>query len=116
MVTYIKINEELYPVLDIKEDVSDPIWEYRETKIITIKMDYAKAASLFVNETPWSIVEETKTFNVENYEEFSTTTVETNCNDYCIAGPIIDHRNGFLTIRMGKYLAKELLAMFEEVL
>ena len=37
-------------------------------------------------------------------------------SDYSIAGPIIDHRDGHVTIKMGKPTAAELLAMLEEVL
>ena len=37
-------------------------------------------------------------------------------SEYSIAGDIVDHRNGSITVKMGKITAEEMLAMLSEVL
>ena len=102
--TYIKINEVLYPAT-VSGRVADKDWDNRESKAITLEMDYATAAETFVDGLAWSIVqrEEIPTFD-ENGEQTGTETRDTEFDnsDYNLAGDITDHRDGTITVKMGK--------------
>jgi outer membrane protease len=87
---YIKINETLYPAI-IYGKLSDVDWDGRETKSITLTMDYASASQLFVNGLNWSIVEES-----------SNNTKEYDNSAFNLAGDLTDHRNGTVTAKMGR--------------
>ena len=122
--TYIKINENLYPATIIGE-VADKEWDNRSSKSITLEMTYAEAAVLFVDGLAWSIVQreeipvEKPIYEVdENGElvldengqpiqigtEYVVDTKETEFDnsDYNLAGDITDHRDGTITVKMGK--------------
>lgn len=102
--TYIKINNTLYPAT-INGKMSDTAWDNRASKAITLDMDYATASALFVDGIAWSIVQEQE---VPTYDEdgnqTGTETQETvfDNSDYCLAGDITDHRDGMITVKMGK--------------
>ena len=102
--TFIKINETLYPAI-IYGKVQDNDWDGRESKSITLEMDYATAIELFVSGATWSIVqqEEIPVYD-ENAEQTGTELRETEFDnsDYSIAGDITDHRDGTITVKMGK--------------
>lgn len=105
--TYVKINGKLYPA-EINGRKSDTAWDNRDSKAITLDMDYATAAATFVNGVRWSIVQETP-IQVQNEDENGIVTVETTMeveefdnSDYCLAGDITDHRDGRVTAKMGK--------------
>ena len=102
--TYIKINETLYPAT-ISGRVQDKDWDNRESKAITLEMDYATAAATFVDGLKWSIVqrEEVPTYD-ENGEQTGTETQETvfDNSEYNLAGDLTDHRDGRVTAKMGK--------------
>lgn len=83
----IKINETLYPAV-IAGKMQDASWDNRSTKTITLEMDYATAVELFVDGVEWSIVDDENT--------------EYDNSDYCLAGDITDHRDGTLSVKMGK--------------
>lgn len=108
--TYIKINENLYPAT-VSGRVADKDWDNRESKAITLEMDYETAIALFVDGLAWSIVqkEEVPTFD-ENGEQTGTEIRETEWDnsDYDVAGDIVDHRNGTITVKMGKKTEYEL--------
>ena len=116
--TFIKINETLYPAT-VSGRVADKDWDNRASKAITLEMDYATAAALFVDGLAWSIVqqEEVPTFD-ENGEQTGTEIRETEYDnsDYDVAGSITDHRNGTITAKMGKITDGEALAELMEVL
>lgn len=97
--TYIKINDTLYPAI-INGNVKDRAWDDRESKAITLEMDYSTAAALFVDGLLWSIV-----MDIEQVQEDgSTVTVqeEYDNSDYSMAGSITDNRDGTLSVKMGK--------------
>lgn len=102
--TYIKINETLYHAT-ISGRVQDKDWDNRESKAITLEMDYPTAAALFVDGLDWSIVqqEEVPVFD-ENGNQTGTEVQETEFDnsDYNLAGDITDHRDGRITVKMGK--------------
>lgn len=100
--TYVKINEILYPA-SISGKISDLNWGGRSSKTIRLTTTYANAVQLFVDDVHWSIVEE----YIDDQEQ--TTTVEYDNSEYCVAGDITDHRDGTISVKMGKITDKELL-------
>lgn len=109
MSTCIKINngDILYPAV-ITGRMADKEWDNRETKAITLEMDYATANTLFIDGVIWSIVMEHPVEIKEIDNEGNTTTktiIETeefDNSEYSLAGDITDHRDGTLTVKMGK--------------
>lgn len=109
MTTYIKINGEdiLYPAV-ITGRMADKEWDNRETKAITLEMDYATANKLFIDGVSWFIVIENP-IEVKNIDDEGNTTTETvveteelDNSEYNLAGDITDHRDGTITVKMGK--------------
>ena len=93
--TQVQIGGSLYPA-DVTGRRVDAAWSGRESKEITLSMPYADAAALFVNGASWSIV-----LDVERAD--GTTVQETYDNsDFSIAGDLTDHRDGTVTVKMGK--------------
>ena len=121
MATYVEINGIKYPA-SITGRLNDKDWDNRESKAIKIEMTYSDAINLFVDDISWNIVQEREVQHEVIDEEGNTTfeiitETETYDNsDYCISGDIVDHRNGTVTIKMGKPTAEELLALLEGVL
>lgn len=101
--TYIKINGILYPAT-VSGKIADKDWDSRDSKSIKIEMDYATAITLFVDGLVWSIVERTE---VPVFDERGVQIgTETKGNEYdnsrfILAGDITDHRDGFITAKMG---------------
>ena len=91
MNTFIKINAINYPA-EIYGHVRDRDWDNRESKVIVLALSIQEALDLFVNGLQWSIVYGTQVINQE---------------DYVIAGPITDNRDGTVSVRMGKATATE---------
>ena len=88
--TFIKISDVLYPA-KIDGKMRDLDWDNRASKAITLEMDYATASALFVDGVAWSIVQRDE----DSEEEFDNA-------EYCLAGDITDHRDGTMTVKMGK--------------
>ena len=128
----IKINETLYPAT-VNGRMVDRDWDNRESKAITLEMDYETASSLFVDGLAWSIVEQeevpaykTNTWTEPVLDEDGETVLDENGepvvteksetvqdgteiqetewdnSEYNIAGDITDHRDGTITVKMGK--------------
>lgn len=119
---YIEVNGAQYPA-SITGRLNDKDWDGRASKAIEVEMSYSNAIELFVDDLNWNIVQETEELVERIDEESGDTVMETVVNresydnsEYSIAGDIIDHRNGFVTVKMGKPTAEEILAMLEEVL
>jgi hypothetical protein len=102
--TYIKIGGNRYPAT-INGRMKDTDWDNRESKAITLEMDYATASALFVDGLVWSIMQEDEvpTYD-ENGEQTGTEMQEDEYDnsEFCLAGDIIDHRDGTITCKMGK--------------
>ena len=100
----VKINNELYPAT-VSGKVADKDWDNRESKSIKLEMDYTTAIGLFVDGMTWSIVqqEEVPVFD-ENGEQTGTELKETEFDnsEYNLAGDITDHRDGTITVKVGK--------------
>ena len=113
---YVKVNETLYPAT-ISGRVQDKDWDNRESKAITLEMDYATAITLLVDGLAWSIVQqiEVPVFERDENGEFvldedgnriqtGTEIEETEFDnsEYNLAGDLTDHRDGTITVKMGK--------------
>ena len=121
MATYVEINGNKYKA-SITGRLADKDWGNRASKAIKLEMSYAEANEIFIDGIAWNIVQEVEVHEHkedENGNEVIETIIkeETYDNsDYGVAGDIIDHRDGTVTVKMGCLTAEELLAMFEEVL
>lgn len=105
MSTYIKIGGTEYPAT-VSGMQFDRSWGDRQSKSITLTMDYATAAELFVDEQTWSIIQREK-YPVYGEDgqptgEMQETVEEFDNSEYCVAGPLTDNRDGTITAKMGK--------------
>ena len=91
MNTFIKINSINYPA-EIYGHVRDRDWDNRESKVIILSLTIEEALALFTDNVQWSIV-------------YGTQTIPQ--DDFIIAGPVTDNRNGTVSVRMGKATAAE---------
>ena len=110
--TYVKINKIEYPAA-INGTVTDRAWDNRESKTIRLEMAHADALALFVNDAPWSIVERYTKEELDEEGNIVTSEVvdEYDNSEYCVAGSITDHRDGTVSVKMGKPTDAELLAI-----
>lgn len=116
--TYVKVNEQLYPTVSIMGRIHDFDWDNRDSKYITLNMDYNQAAALFVDDVQWSIVEEEEDQRgrIDGDGNPIIHIYEFDNSEYSVAGNIVGHRDGTVTIAMGKPTVEELLALIEEAL
>ena len=119
--TFVKINNTLYPTIEINGYMVDHNWNGRASKSITLEMSIDSAKELFINDAEWFIVEQNPVSSyVEDPETESMILVQKideriyENSNYSVAGDIIDHRNGVITVKMGMPTADELLEMLLE--
>ena len=105
MSIYVKVNNTEYPAI-ITGEHKDRNWNGRDTKTITLSMSHDAVAALLPDNTPWSIVQRDM---VDVLDEQGQPTGETkevvneyDNSEYSIAGDITDHRDGTVSIKMGK--------------
>lgn len=109
--TYIKVNNTLYPAT-IDGRIADYEWDRRDTKSITLNMTYAEVLALLPDNTPWSIVQKD---TVQKLSEDGQPMIDSSGNpvmeevtsefdnsEYSMSGVIRDNRDGTVTIKMGK--------------
>ena len=123
MAIRIEINGVQYPAR-IDGRLHDKDWDNRDSKAITLEMSYADALTMFVDDVEWYIVQN-MVEHIEKKDENGDVVVDEHGNpvfeivskdefydnsEYCIAGDIIDHRDGTVTVKMGKPTAEEMLA------
>lgn len=101
MKRYAMVGGKKIPFTGIAETRSN--WGFRNAWGLTMKMSSQEAAELFVDGADWHILEETA--NASNAVD---------CNEYRIAGPITDNRDGTVTVLMGAPTKAEKLAAQEE--
>ncbi len=94
---YCKVNGMVYPAISFFGRCIDNDWDGRESTTINIQMTYAQAAEVFTDGCEWSIID-------EEYDELTNQTVQVEYdNSYCcIAGDITDHRDGTVSVKMGR--------------
>ena len=110
MSIYVKVNNTEYPAT-VDGVYNDRSWGDRESKAVTLTMEYTAASQLFVDGLSWSIVQRD---TVPVYDEDGKPTGETeeqvqewDNSEYCVAGPITDNRDGTITVKMGKPMPLE---------
>lgn len=101
---FVKINDTLYPAT-VSGRVTDRDWDNRESKSITLEIDYATAIGLFVDGMAWSIMEQREVVvyddtGVETGTEMQETEFDN--SEFILAGDLTDHRDGRITAKMGK--------------
>lgn len=111
MATYIKVNNTEYPA-EINGNPKDRSWGERDAKTITLTMTTAEVAALLPDNTPWSIVLR-ETVNKLDNDGNPTVETEEVVNEwdnsaYSLSGAITDHRDGTVSIKMGKPTESEL--------
>lgn len=122
MKIYVKVNDAQYEA-KITGRLNDKDWNNRASKAITLEMSYADAVNTFVDDVEWFILQDVEEIIEKEDEKTGEIVRETiiktesyDNSEYNIAGSITDNRDGTITVKMGKFTAEELLAMFEEVL
>ena len=105
MAIYIKVNNTEYPAA-VNGVYNDRSCGDRDTKTVTLTMTHAEVAALLPDNTPWSILQRDM---VDVLDEQGQPTGETkevvneyDNSEYSLAGDITDHRNGTVSIKMGK--------------
>lgn len=122
---YIKINNTEYPA-EISGLNEDYAWDRRESKTIHILegMTIAEALELFVDGASWSIISEWQEQIPEEVDGNALPNDEILCgyvtrrnefdnSDFNLAGDITDHRDGTISIKMGKMTdLEDILSLF----
>lgn len=113
MSIYVKVNNTEYPAA-VSGANNDRTWDGRDTKTIYLTMSHDAVAALLPDNTPWSIVQRD---TVPKYDEQGQPTGETeevvnewDNSAYSLSGAITDHRDGTVTVKMGKPTESELSA------
>lgn len=105
MATYIKVNDTEYPA-EINGNLKDRSWGERDTKTITLTMTTTEVAALLPDNTPWAIVQRETVNKLDNdgnpTGETEEVVNEWNNSEYSLSGAITDHRDGTVSIKMGK--------------
>lgn len=113
MSIYVKVNNTEYPAT-ITGILKDREWNEREVKNIRLTMTAADAAALLPDNTPWSIVQRETVDKLDNDGQPTGETEEVvnewDNSAYSLSGAITDHRDGTVSIKMGKPTESELSA------
>lgn len=99
--TYVRIGDKKIEAI-VETRREDIVWDGRESKAITARMDFDEAKELFTNGIEWSVVNEYTDENGDSYSD------EIEMKEYIIAGSVTDHRNGKITAKMGAFKKEEL--------
>lgn len=96
-------TSESYPI-DIEPSVFSKRFtvrgEKRETLRLTLNADYADVAVSFVDGAEFLLRSPAENGGCEDYDK----------SDYCVAGDIVDHRDGRVTVYMGQKTESEIVA------
>lgn len=105
MAELIKVNGQEYPATLIY-NYKDRNWDMRETQTLYLTMTHDEAAALLPSGTPWSIVQRETVDKLDNdgnpTGETKEVVNEYDNSEYSLAGDITDHRDGTVSIKMGK--------------
>ena len=105
MSIHIKVNNTEYPAA-ISGANNDRTWDGRDAKTITLTMTHDAVAALLPDNTPWSIVQRETVDKLDNdgnpTGETEVVVNEWDNSMYSLSGAITDHRDGTVSIKMGK--------------
>lgn len=105
MAEFIKVGGVEYPATLIY-NYKDRNWDMRESVAVHLTMPYAQAAALLTTGTPWfNVFREQKDVLDENgmlTGQTEEVVTEEDMSAYSLAGEIVDHRDGTVSIKMGK--------------
>lgn len=105
MAEFIKVAGQEYPATCIY-NYKDRNWDMRESVAVHLTMPYAQAAALLPSGVKWSnVFREERDVLDENRELTGQTeevVTEEDMSAYSLAGEIVDHRDGTVSIKMGK--------------
>ena len=87
----LRINEKEFPLLSARAATEELKGFRRDVISLTITATYQEAAAAFTDGSTFTVVDD----SVTPAEEFEYT-------DHTLAGPITDHRDGTVTVKMGK--------------
>ena len=111
MSIYIKVNNTEYPAT-VDGNCIDRSWDDRDTKTIRLTMTHDEVAALLPDNTPWSIVQRDMVPKLDADGKPTGQTEEIvnewDNSAYSLSGAITDHRNGTVSIKMGKPTESEL--------
>lgn len=105
MSTYLKANNTETPC-EAAEHYRDSAWG-RPTCTVTIKASAAEIAALLPNNAPWSLIEREDALDESGMLTGQTVDHERDMSDYSLSGDITDHRDGIVSIKMGKPTEEE---------
>lgn len=100
MNTILKVNNTETPC-EAAEHYRDSAWG-RPTCTVTIKASAAEIAALLPNNAPWSLIEREDVLDENGMLTGQTVDHERDMSEYSLAGDITDHRDGTVSIKMGK--------------
>ncbi|MCQ2439440.1 MAG: hypothetical protein MJ074_06735 [Oscillospiraceae bacterium] len=97
---FVKVQDRIIPA-EINGRVSDPDWDNRETKSITLDgLSYEAIKAIFTDGVAWSILDVYE--EEDEHGEKHEVVNEWDNSEFSISGDITDHRDGRCTIKMGK--------------
>lgn len=105
MSTYLKANNTETPC-EAAEHYRDSAWG-RPTCTVTIKASAAEIAALLPNNAPWSLIEREDALDESGMPTGQTVDHERDMSEYSLSGDITDHRDGTVSIKMGKLTETE---------
>ena len=76
----------------------------RDVIRITVEASYADVAEAFTNNVIWGIRQP----DIDEEGNILETYHDYDYSNYCVAGDVVDHRNGTVTVYMGTKTAEEL--------
>lgn len=100
MSTILKANNTETPC-EAAEHYRDSAWG-RPTCTVTIKGSAAEIAVLLPNNAPWSLIEREDVLDESGAPTGQTVDHERDMSEYSLSGDITDHRDGTVSIKMGK--------------
>ena len=105
--TYVKINGMQYPAI-VRGSTEDTNWDDRASEAIKLEMTHGEAMAVFHDGAEWSIITEGIGYEQRLDEEGNPYLVEVlktkeiDYSAFCLAGDVTDHRDGTVTVKMGK--------------
>lgn len=100
MSTILKANNTETPC-EAAEHYRDSAWG-RPTCTVTIKASAAEIAALLPSNAPWSLIEREDVLDELGAPTGQTVDHERDMSEYSLSGDITDHRDGTVSIKMGK--------------